>query len=543
MGRRKPTFYVTQLRRLEKRAASSGKTALKRKAQKALSTKGTKTMQGLKYGKSTRSNKYSSGSAGAVVRKADGKTSRGKPPNVFNRLNTKMKDWRREESDDGSEYDEDEDEDEDGDVSMGGGEGEEDEAGNQPVSSRKLMKSLEGAASLRGAALFSAATGVDMVTALTGASAAVEEGADSRGNRNREAENTRRQHYRELRKVLNQSDVILQVLDARDPESCRDRGIEREILATRGKKLILILNKVDLVPKEAAEAWQRRLAAEFPCLPFKSALAQAGGRIHREGAGGNNSALSASDGLMGAAGAVLGGDKLLQWLKNYARVEGAPALRNKRKGKTAGGRGSTAVKRALTVGVVGYPNVGKSSVINSLKKASVVKVGGTAGVTRAMQEIVLDSQLRLLDSPGVVFSGKSEDASVVLRNAVKVEALKDPARVVEELVGTGKVSLGSLASHFFDCEEGGNPFANCRDFLLRIAATRGHLRKGGAPDVPRAAVFVLTDIAQGKFGYHTLPPVIEDLDGEEIGEAKIVDGQQDGNTSNFLNNLLRETGN
>lgn len=58
-----------------------------------------------------------------------------------------------------------------------------------------------------------------------------------------------KKYYREMKKVLEASDIILEVLDARDPESCRCRRIEAEALAMKGnKKIILILNKIDLVP-------------------------------------------------------------------------------------------------------------------------------------------------------------------------------------------------------------------------------------------------------------------------------------------------------
>jgi len=332
-------------------------------------------------------------------------------------------------------------------------------------------------------------------------------------NKNREAENTKRQFRKELHKVMACSDVIVQVfidiiimcglfhsllqyvffsllsidqldksireeketknkpnqtprkhnkkkvLDARDPDSCRCRAIEREVIASR-KKLILLLNKVDLVPKEVMLAWQKTLQREFPTLAFKCGT--------RRGAN-ETAAEHASESYLKSSSAVLGADSLLQLLKNYARS-------------------ASGAKKAIAVGIVGYPNVGKSSVINSLKRAQVVKTGGTAGVTRAVQEVVLDSKVRLIDSPGVVFSGNSEDPSVVLRNAVKVECLKDPVSVVEAM--TAKLTLPALITHFFPTGENAQA-KDAHEFLLRIAQNKGQLKKGGVPDIVRAAVLVL----------------------------------------------------
>ena len=87
------------------------------------------------------------------------------------------------------------------------------------------------------------------------------------------------------------------------------------------------------------------------------------------------------------------------------------------------------IKTSITVGVVGFPNVGKSSVINSLKRSKVCGVGSTPGVTKVSQTIQLDKNIKLLDCPGIVFSKstKAEDsAHVLLRNCVKVELLEDP---------------------------------------------------------------------------------------------------------------------
>ena len=83
------------------------------------------------------------------------------------------------------------------------------------------------------------------------------------------------------------------------------------------------------------------------------------------------------------------------------------------------------VHPACNAGVVGFPNVGKSSLINSLKRGRVAQVGNTPGVTRAVQEVVLDKHLRLLDSPGIVFADPdslgADAAAHALRNCIKVQ--------------------------------------------------------------------------------------------------------------------------
>jgi len=82
-----------------------------------------------------------------------------------------------------------------------------------------------------------------------------------------------KKHYmKEFKQVIHESDIILEILDARDPMGCRCRDIEAEILGKDEgkKKIILVLNKIDLVPMPVVMAWKRILEREFACVLFKA---------------------------------------------------------------------------------------------------------------------------------------------------------------------------------------------------------------------------------------------------------------------------------
>ncbi|KAM4879969.1 guanine nucleotide-binding protein-like 3-like protein isoform 2-T2 [Sylvia borin] len=163
-----------------------------------------------------------------------------------------------------------------------------------------------------------------------------------------------RQFGRELRKVLAASDVVLEVLDARDPQGCRSPQLEGSLRPHQ--HLVLVLNKIDLVPRAVVAAWLKHLRAEFPAVAFKACTQQQSRNLKQT----RKSAMTAPEDVL-AGGACLGAERLLHVLKNYGRCGEA--------------------KSSITVGVVGYPNVGKSSLINSLKRSRACVVGATPGVT------------------------------------------------------------------------------------------------------------------------------------------------------------------
>jgi nuclear GTP-binding protein len=173
---------------------------------------------------------------------------------------------------------------------------------------------------------------------------------------------------------------------------------------------------------------------------------------------------------------------------------------------------SQGIKTAIRVGVVGFPNVGKSSVINSLKRNRACGVGATPGLTKTAQEVSLDKHIKLIDSPGIVFAklnqfnelGNEEGSRLItslmaLRNATKVETLEDPITPVEAILS--RVQKDDLLL-FYRLPD----FKDCEEFLALLAARIGKLKKGGVPNRMAAARKILTDWNSGKIKYFTVPP-------------------------------------
>lgn len=154
----------------------------------------------------------------------------------------------------------------------------------------------------------------------------------------------KKNYMKELKEVVESSDIVLEVLDARDPEGCRCRDVEAEVLARAGgeKKIILVLNKIDLVPIEVVQAWKKKLSTEYCTVLFKGNTQ--GQSSNLGGVKLFNNAFNDKKELVNqllSSSKSVGPDKLMELIKNYSKTEG--------------------VKKAVTVGVIGFPNVGKSS--------------------------------------------------------------------------------------------------------------------------------------------------------------------------------------
>ena len=193
--------------------------------------------------------------------------------------------------------------------------------------------------------------------------------------------------WMELYKVMDSSDVILQVLDVRDPMGTRSTHIEKHLKKNcPNKHMILILNKCDLVPTSVTSKWIKILGREYPTLAFQANVQNPFGK-----------------------------GSLIQLLRQFD---------NFHKGR-----------KTIAVGFIGYPNVGKSSIINTLKKKAVCKVAPIPGETKVWQYITMTKRIYLIDCPGVVHDTKGDsDVDVVLKGVARSEKLNDPDVYIHELL-------------------------------------------------------------------------------------------------------------
>ena len=293
-------------------------------------------------------------------------------------------------------------------------------------------------------------------------------------------------YYREFHKVIEGSDVIIEVLDARDPIGSRCPQVEEEVIKNgANKRLILLLNKVDLIPRDNLSKWLKYLRNELPTIAFKASTQKQNSNLSRS----KVNILQSSDQLLESS-KCLGADILMKLLGNYCRNKD--------------------IKTSITVGIVGFPNVGKSSVINSLKRSHACSVGPTPGVTKTMQSVNLDKKIKLLDSPGIIFANNnqlesnSQSSLMALRNAVRVETLSDPISPVDALLN--RVNRQDLQL-FYRLPA----FKDVNEFLALLAKRFGKMKKGGLLDIDSAARKVLNDWNIGKIKYFTSPPETQSL--------------------------------
>ncbi|MBI2133412.1 50S ribosome-binding GTPase [Candidatus Woesearchaeota archaeon] len=236
--------------------------------------------------------------------------------------------------------------------------------------------------------------------------------------------------------VINDADVLLLVMDSRLVDETRNAQIELKVKGL-GKPLIYVINKCDLVGKDVSEKWKRKLKPSV----FVSSKDHQGTTM----------------------------------LRDLIIVEGSRAFPG---------------KKPFKVGVLGYPNVGKSSLINAMRGRNVAPASILSGYTRHIKKIKVDNRLMLLDTPGVIPKNDKDHMKHALIGTVDFNHEKDPDLVVIELI---QAHPGMIES-FYGVAEGQDD----ADTIRRIAVKRNLLSKGSEPDINRTSRMILKDWQMGK---------------------------------------------
>jgi nuclear GTP-binding protein len=259
-----------------------------------------------------------------------------------------------------------------------------------------------------------------------------------------------RRIWEELYKVLDSSDVVCQVIDVRDPIGTRCPHVEAQLKKQPHKHMVLILNKCDLVPTWVTTGWVKTLSKEYPTVAFKSSITNPFGK-----------------------------GTFIQLLRQFDKLHKD--------------------KKSISIGFIGYPNVGKSSVINTLRNKAVCKVAPVPGETKVWQYITLTKRIYLIDCPGVVYDiGDTED-DLVLKGVIRPEKLDDATVYIEALLKRVKTEH---MSNIYEVDT----WTDAEDFMTTIAQKQGRLLKGGEPDLNTIAKNLLHDWLTGKIPYFALPP-------------------------------------
>ncbi len=252
-------------------------------------------------------------------------------------------------------------------------------------------------------------------------------------------------------------DVVIELLDARAPLASKNPDIDT---LAKNKFRLIILNKADLADKKLISKW-------------KSFYEEQGIKAIELNSRNNN---------------------------GFKQI--TPIIKEVCKEKIERDRKRGIKNRPLRAMIVGIPNVGKSTFINSFAKKACTKVGNKPGVTKGKQWIRLNKEVELLDTPGILWP-KFEDESIgrklAILGSIKDELL-NATELSMKLIDYVKTEYMGLLADRYEIEED----REVLDILMEIADKRQCIKKGGEPDLDKAAAIVIDDFRSGKLGHITL---------------------------------------
>ena len=245
-------------------------------------------------------------------------------------------------------------------------------------------------------------------------------------------------YWKVLENIINESDIVLETLDSRMPELSRNKEIE-EIVKSKNKKLILILNKSDLVNKKITNKEKNLLKKEFPCYVISS--------------------------------------KRKETLKKLREFIFMQARENE----------------FLKIGVVGYPNTGKSSLINSLIRRKKAPISSRAGTTHGQQWINFKDKIKIIDSPGVIPLKENDEIRLALIGSKNPEKIHNIELVAYTIINLFKNSDNLEKFYNLDIKN-----KNFEEIFENIGRKKGYLKKGNKIDETRIAINLVRDWQSGK---------------------------------------------
>ncbi|KAL2825625.1 hypothetical protein BDW59DRAFT_146093 [Aspergillus cavernicola] len=350
--------------------------------------------------------------------------------------------------------------------------------------------------------------------------------------------------WRQLWRVIERSDIVVQIVDARSPLLFRSEDLEAYVKELGSEKRnLLLVNKADMLTEKQREAWADYFDKNQIDFRFFSAqLAKERNEARDNESEGEDTeslaeeaeALDLQDGEKEADEGV----ELTSETENSKRINildvdeleelflsNAPEVAGEGEENEEDG---TPKQRKTTIGLVGYPNVGKSSTINALLGAKKVSVSSTPGKTKHFQTLYLSPEIMLCDCPGLVFPNfASTKAELVVNGVLPIDQQR-------EFTGPAGLVAQRIPKHFLEdvygikintrpLEEGGTGIPTAHDILRSYARARGFATTGqGQPDESRAARYVLKDYVNGKLLFcHPPPPTSETeepIDEHEFNE-------------------------
>ncbi|KAG0126512.1 hypothetical protein HOY82DRAFT_627882 [Tuber indicum] len=314
--------------------------------------------------------------------------------------------------------------------------------------------------------------------------------------------------WRQLWRVIERSDLVVQIVDARNPLMFRSEDLERYVKEVDERKgNLLLVNKADMMTAEQRSAWGDYFEKEGISYRFFSAAFAK--QINEECYGEDEEEKSIEKVVVVEEEKeeprirILTVDELEEVF-----LEHASTVKDEDPGKP----------RKTQIGLVGYPNVGKSSTINALIGAKKVSVSSTPGKTKHFQTLHLSEKIVLCDCPGLVFPNfATTKAELVCNGVLPIDQLREfsgPTTLVAQRIPQQFLeSLYGIKIHTRPFEEGGTGIPTGEELLMAYARARGFYKTGaGIPDESRAARYILKDYVNGKLLFCHPPPAGSPID-------------------------------